>query len=171
MWQENICESAACFRRSWEAAGEFSPLLSLEHRPCSSSGLCPALHPHPWTLNSPAIQPTFPQPRRWEFEPRGPHLPSSAPPPPALRRQTSRQDVPTGRLSRTQPRPLPRPRAKSAGSSAPPGSFPRDLHPASPPGRGEGGWRRITLERESEAHCRKRMAKKRQPLKKSLPKE
>ena len=63
-----------------------------------------------------------------------------SPAPPALRRQTSRQDVPTGRLSRRSPGPCQGPGAKSAGSSAPPGSFPRDLHPASPPARGEGGW-------------------------------
>ncbi|CAM9427934.1 unnamed protein product [Rangifer tarandus platyrhynchus] len=47
---------------------------------------------------------------RGNSEQRGPHLPSAAPPPPALSRQTSRQDVPAGRLSRTEPRPLPRPR-------------------------------------------------------------
>ena len=62
-----------------------------------------------------------------------------------------------------EPRPCQGPGAKSAGSSAPPGSFPRVLHPASPPARGGGrvgrsravwlAWQGEGVERAFSACC------------------
>lgn len=128
-----------------EAEG-FGCLRSLEHRPRPPSLLSPTLLLLPWALNSLAILSLARQASPWETQSsmRVHHLHSTPLP---GQRQHPRHHVsaspPEAEPWRRHPefRPLPRPQAPSAGSSAPapPGSFPRDLHPAGcQPRRREG---------------------------------
>lgn len=119
-----------------EAEG-FGCLLSLEHLPWPPPLLSLPLHLHPWTLSSLAILPLARQASHWETQSNmcAHHLHSTLWP---GQRQHTRHHVSTSPPEagpwRRHPesRPLPRPQAPSAGSSAlaPPGSFPRALHPA-----------------------------------------
>ena len=139
-WVSSFLQAGPC-----EAEG-FRCLLSLERHPWSPSLRCLPLHPHPWSLNSLVVLPRPGRPRPWKHEAAHVSPAHSAARP--RRSQAARHHVsashPEAELRRKHPesRPLPRPGAPSAGSSAPrlrlrlPGVFPG---PSTLPASGGGG--------------------------------